>query len=463
MAIGSTIISSEGNSMLPSVNRRNFLKTSAITISSLQPTLMKAKNPKITVAQNPSNQKSRLKTGSSGGIFIHPWDITDEGIDNCYDFLGDHCGLNEIRAAAIYHACTFLLPHNPKRMVRWDEGSAFFIPQHPRWRETRIRPVVGTCVDTPGYMHRIVDKARKRNWGMIFFTVFHFNHSMARAYPETCMVDVMGERHGSYLCPANPDVRSHDLAVVEELMDTYGGDGIRYEHLGYGGLNWWSFTLNKIEVPPSPRDKFLLDLCFCASCCHRALMQNIDVYSFRRNVKDHLYHSLPKLPAEWDKGKVDEEWCQNAFGGKLWEYMEMRFNTVTSLFWSVQEIVNRFGGGLMPFRVPYELKKNRFGQSFMNKIDYSKFYPYLKRGGVNPLGKTKDAQQRSLVKQVSQVPEWSEPETMHIQHQYNSKEPLLEKIKMSRNAGIRHHFFHYYGQSRREQLKWIGEGREAWA
>ena len=28
-----------------------------------------------------------LKRGSSGGIYIHPWDITDEGIDDCYDFL----------------------------------------------------------------------------------------------------------------------------------------------------------------------------------------------------------------------------------------------------------------------------------------------------------------------------------------------------------------------------------------
>ena len=81
-----------------------------------------------------------LKTGSSGGIYIHPWDITDEGIDTCYDFLGEVCGLNELFVAAAYHAGTFILPHNPKRMVRWDDGGIYFRPQHPRWSATRIRP-----------------------------------------------------------------------------------------------------------------------------------------------------------------------------------------------------------------------------------------------------------------------------------------------------------------------------------
>ena len=103
-----------------------------------------------------------LKTGSSGGIYIHPWDITDEGIDTCYDFLGEVCGLNELFVAAAYHAGTFILPHNPKRMVRWDDGGIYFRPQHPRWSATRIRPAVGEGVDTHGYMDRIVDRARAR-------------------------------------------------------------------------------------------------------------------------------------------------------------------------------------------------------------------------------------------------------------------------------------------------------------
>ena len=163
-----------------------------------------------------------LKKGNSGGIYIHPWDITEEGIDSCFNYLQDVCGLNELFLAAVYHANTFLLPHNPKRLVRWDDGSVYFTPQHARWGETRLRPVLGNCVDTAGYMANIVDKARSRDWGVLFFVVFHYSNSLAQAYPDVCSVDAMGERQRAFLCPANPDVRAYDLAIVADLMDTYG-------------------------------------------------------------------------------------------------------------------------------------------------------------------------------------------------------------------------------------------------
>jgi hypothetical protein len=310
-------------------------------------------------------------------------------------------------------------------------------------------------VDTSGYLHNIVDNARKRGWGVLFFTVFHFSHSMARVWPDCTMVDAMGERHRACLCPANPDVRAYDLAVVEELMDTYGGDGIRYESLGYG---WWNFgfVVDKVEVQPSPRDQHLLSLCFCGSCCARAHAEGFDAQAFRKEVKAHLYNSLPKPPSEWDMNKVDEEWCSNAFGGRLWKYMEVRFNTVTSLFWDVQEIVDRFGGAFMPFGPNAE-------RNIMNEVDYSKFYRHLKRVDVDPVGETPEARRRSLAEQVHRVPSWAEPEMRHMHRNYQSKEDLRRDVISAREAGVRHHSFHYYGMSRRYQLEWIGYCRDAWA
>jgi hypothetical protein len=395
-----------------------------------------------------------LKRGSSGAIYIHPWDITEEGVRPCFDLLGDRCGLNELFVAAIYHANTFLLPHNPRRMVRWDDGSAYFVPQHTRWREARIRPVIGECVDTVAYLHNIVDSARKRNWGILFFTVFHFSHSMARQYPECCQVDAMGERPRAYLCPANPDVRAHDLAVVAELMETYGGDGIRYESLGYGPWNF-GFVLNKVDVLPSPRDQHLLSLCFCRSCCARARAEGLDAVGFRKEVRSHLYDSLPKRPQEWDMGEVNEDWCRNAFGGRLWKFSEVRFNVTTSLYWAVQEIVNRVGGALMPFGLSRE-------RNIMDGFDHSKFYPHLKRVSLAPIGETRQAQRASLVDQVQKVPAWAEAEMTHVQLSYASQDALRDDVLLAREAGVRHHAFHYYGMSRRYQLDWIGHCREAW-
>lgn len=395
-----------------------------------------------------------LKKGASGGIYIHPWDITEEGIDDCFDYLGEKCGLNEVFIAAVYHASTFVLPHNPKRMVRWDEGSVFFTPQHSRWRGTRIRPILGDCVDTAGYMANIVDNARKRDWGVLFFVVFHFSHNTARAYPDACCVDAMGERHGSYLCPANPDVRAYDLAVVEDLMCTYGGDGIREESLGFGSWNYL-FVCNKVEVMPSPRDQFLLSLCFCGSCLQRARDEGFDAIELRRAVCDHLYGSLPRNPQEWDMGAPDEEWARNAFKGELWKYLEVRCNTVTSLFMEVQEIVNKYEGAFMSFGP-------RNDRSVMQTLDYSRFYPHLKRVSFGYEGNKPDEARQLLTEEVKKTPDWAEPEIFHNQRAFGSAEELRDMVLMTREVGIRHHSFHYYGMSRRYELERIGHCRQAW-
>ncbi len=434
------------------LNRRKFLETTMLGAVASTGGSVPVVSSRFSAGV--SEARETLKKGGSGGIYIHPWDITDEGIDDCFDILGNVCGLNELFVAAIYHAGTFLLTHNPKRMVRWDDGSAFFVPQHQRWRETNIRPVIGDCVDTTGYLHNIVDNARKRNWGVLFFVVFHFSHSMVRTYPQCAMVDAMGGRHGAYLCPANPDVRAHDLAVVEELMDTYGGDGIRFESLGYGRWNF-IFVVNKVDVQPSPRDQFLLSLCFCGSCCGQARVEGFDVQEFRREVRSHLYRSLPRPPAEWDTGEVNEEWCRNVFCGSLWKYMEVRFNTVTSLIWEIQRVVNRFGGALMPFGLRNE-------RNLMNPIDYTRFYPHMKRVNLGPRGNTREAQKISLAEQVRKVPEWAEAQSYYVQHRYSSREALRSRVRMAEEVGIRHHSFHYYGMTRRHQLEWIGDCRDAW-
>jgi hypothetical protein len=432
------------------LNRRKFLESSTLSLSGL----LQTSKPPFSIQASPS-LKATLKKGSSAAIAIHPWDITDEGIDTCFNFLGERCGLNELFLASIYHASTFLLPHNPKRMVRWDDGSAFFVPNPRRWRDSKIRPVIGECVDTPKYLHNIVDNARRRKWGVLFFTVFHFSHSMARAYPHCTMVDAFGERNRASLCPAHPDVRAYDLAVVEELMETYGGDGILFESIGYDRWNY-GFVVNKVEVLPSSRDQYLLSLCFCDSCCDRARVEEFDANAFKKEVRAHLYASLSKPPEEWDTNRVDEEWCRNAFDGKLWNYMKVRLSTVTSLLLAIQEIVNKFGGALMWFDLNNE-------RNILNAFDASKFYSYLKRVSIVPRGDTWEARKASVLEQAKRVPAWAEPEMMHNQRDYHSKEELRRDVMMARETGIRHHSFHYYGMSRRNQLEWIGYCRDAWS
>ncbi len=396
-----------------------------------------------------------LKRGSSGGIYIHPWDITDEGIDDCYDFLDQSCGLNELFVAAAYHASTFVLPHNPKRLVRWDDGGIYFTPKHARWGDTSIQPALGSGVDSDSYLTQIVDKARDRYWGVLFFVVFHYSVPLPTRYPHTCCIDALGEPHRTYLCPSNPDVRSYDLALVEELLDTYSGDGIRHESLGFGGWNQIALC-NKVEVLPTPRDQFLLSLCFCEHCVSRAHEEDVDALSLRDSIRDHLYRSLPQNPTEWDDSAPDEQWARNVFGGQLWRYLDVRCNTVSSLFGEVQNLCNSHDAAFMPFGT-------RNDRDVMACNDYSLMYPHLKRVSLGATGNDPVAQRTSLQAAIEEVPHHAEPEIMHNQRSFDSSPKLTEAVMLARDVGIRHHSFHYYGMSRRHELEWIGDSRDAWA
>ena len=399
-----------------------------------------------------------LRKGGSGDIYIHAWDITDEGIEDCFDCLEDVCGLNQVSIGAVYHSGTFLLPHNPKHMVRWEDASMFFTPQHSRWRDCRLQPIISECVDMTGYMANIVDSARRRDFDVLFFSVFHFSHSMANKYPEACCVDAMGERNRGDLCPGNPDVRAYDLAIVEDLMATYGGDGIRHESMEFGG---WSghFVRNKVDQMPSPRDQFMLALCFCGHCMERARNEDVDPIPLRRAICEHLRENLPKDPETWDMAIPDEDWARNAFDGQLWPYLEVRCNTVTSLFEEVQEIVNKYDGALLAAAPG----NDRDDRDILRGIDHGKLYSHLKRATLRLKGGDNDEMQANLVADMEKLPEWAESEVMHNQRGFKSREELVARLMMAREAGVRHHNFHYYGMTRRYQLEWIGHARQAWA
>lgn len=395
-----------------------------------------------------------LKKGASGGIYIHPWDITDEGIDRCFATLGDVCGLNELFLAAAYHANTFVLPRNPRHPVRWDEGSVFLTAQHPSWRGTCLRPIPGDNVDTSGYLANIVDAARRRDWGVLFFVVFHFSHSLARAYPGACCVDAFGERQRACLCPANPDVRGYDLALVDELLETYGGDGIRHESLGYGRWNYGA-VIGSADPTPSPRDQFLLGLCFCGSCLHRAREAGLDPLPLRRAVCESVAANLARHPEAWDMGPADAEWAGNALAGQLWPYLEVRCDTVTSLYQEVQARTAKTGAAFMPFG-PQPARDVLYG------LDTRPLHPQLKRISVGVRGADPAAREANLRADIATAPGWAELEIMHNQRGFARLDDLREQVELARRLGVRHHSFHYYGLSRLHQLQWIGQLRDAW-
>ena len=170
---------------------------------------------------------------------------------------------------------------------------------------------------------------------------------------------------------------------------------------------------------------------------------------------DSLCRDLAAPPWDWDTSPVTAEWARNAFAGQLWQYLEVRCDTVTSLFAAVQDVVNRHHGAFMPFGV-------RQDRDVLGGLDYSVFYRQLKRASLGCRGKTVDERRTAAKALVAEVPPWAAPEVMHNQRIFRSREELCAEVALWREAGVRHHSFHYYDMTPRVQLDWIGHARQAW-
>jgi len=111
------------------------------------------------------------------------------------------------------------------------------------------------------------------------------------------------------------------------------------------------------------------------------------------------------------------------------------------------------------------LKRSLSGGIYVHPWDitFSLFHPHLKRVSVGAAGDDDEARLASLKSALQDVPDYAEPEIMHNQRSFDSSIGLQKTVRLARDAGIRHHSFHDYGMSRRHELAWIGDCRDAWS
>src|SRR5437879_6199430 len=165
-------------------------------------------------------------------IFTYPWDLNDDGIERALDVIQKDAQLNGVSLAFSYHVGTFFLPHNPRRKVYFGEdGIVLFVPDPKLWTGSRIRPRVSRLVEGPEWLHRMVEKIKKRGLHLTAWTVFFYNHYLARTYPDCVKRDALGNPNLAQLCPANPDVRQYAKSLAEDIVVNYKPDAVYLESL----------------------------------------------------------------------------------------------------------------------------------------------------------------------------------------------------------------------------------------
>jgi hypothetical protein len=378
-------------------------------------------------------------------IFTYPWDLNDEGVDQALDVIQTDAQLNGVSLAAAYHLATYFLPHNPRRKIYFGEdGMVLFVPEPRRWQKTKIRPRVSEVVENKEWLPKLAEQIKQRGLHLTAWTVYCFNHYLARTYPECAKRDALGNANLAQLCPANPEVRQYALALAEDLAANCKPDAFYLESLSYLPFAY-GFLNAKVLTPLTPRAEFLLGLCFCQHC-QKGAAEGLDTTRFRKDVADWLLDHLPRMPTAADKGPADEEWINTAFDSRLQHFLAGRLQLATSLYEDVVKRIRSFGdikiesglslpegqatSGLFPERV--NKVTDRLGVGLPTRVE--EVAP--KRQGLSP--------DRKLLANVQPA-------------NVSTEDAIAQAVQAARQAGVDGFTFYNYGLLRKEQLRWIGE------
>ena len=378
-------------------------------------------------------------------IFTYPWDLNDDGIDRALDVIQNEAQLNGVSLAFAYHIATFFLPHNPRRKIYFGEdGIVLFVPDAKHWSNAKIRPRVSRLVEGPDWLPRIIDKVKQRGLHLTAWTVFFYNHHLARTYPDCAKRDALGNANHAQLCPANPDVRQYAKALATDIIMSLKPDAIYLESLCYLPFNY-GFLGSKVLTPISPRAEFLLGLCFCPHCL-KAASEGLDGQKFKDDVAHRLEGDLAKMPTDEAKEPADQDWQNTAFDSRLQHYLAARADVATSLYEEIVQVAKsqQNVGVESDFASLEEMPVSGLHPGRINKV--------TDRLGVGVPERADQVQERrATLKGQKKLVANIQPD--HVM----SRDSILQTLRRTKAAGVDGYTFYNYGLIRVEQLRWIGE------
>jgi hypothetical protein len=380
------------------------------------------------------------------GMFTYPWDVADEGIEAAVERLAGLAGQNEVLLATSYHVATYFLPHNPKRrLYAGEDGMVLFDPQLRRYQGQRIQPRRSEVVTGPRYYEELVRAIRARGMRLGAWMVFLYNHHLGRAYPECARQDALGNRYPAQLCPANPDVRTYGLTLMAEVLERYEPEAVHLESLSYLPFSY-GFQNPKLVMEITPRDQFLLGLCFCEYCVHAADLAGLDGTRLKGAVASHLARSLPRNPTDTDREPVTREWQESVFDGRIGQFLAARVETATGLY---EEVAGQCRNAGAAVQDTWPLAGSEVGTG----LD-----PARKRRAGNrfTLG---SIQLEETLRQLRR--DWPEKQFLLSMEPEDATPELAFRCLALRDE-VHGFTFYNYGLLREENLGYIGAARQAW-
>jgi hypothetical protein len=255
-------------------------------------------------------------------------DLLDEGLETVADNVQHRGGADGITLAAAYHDARDVFPHNPRRVVYFQEpGAVFFQPSPELFRPLELQPTVSALLDGRDLVADLVAVARRRDMDANAWVVL-LHVDRGREIEPYAQRNAFGDPYLTQLCPANPNVRAYARAVIADVASR-GVDSILMESFHHFPFAH-GYHHERAFVEITPLTSFLLSLCFCDSCAAPAGEHGVDSAALRDAIRSTIRDGLSS--GHTDPVPIDDpDGVRAMFDGELGAFLDARSTVVTSL------------------------------------------------------------------------------------------------------------------------------------
>jgi len=261
-------------------------------------------------------------------------DLLDEGLETVAENVQHRAGADGVTLAAAYHDARDVFPHNPHRVIYFQEpGAVFFQPSPSRFRSLELQPIVSAVIGERDLVSELTEVARRRDMDANAWVVL-LHVDRGREIEPYAQRNAFGDLYPTQLCPSNPDVRAYASALIADVASR-GVDSILMESFHFVPFPH-GYHHERAFVEISPLSSFLLSLCFCTSCVAAGARHGVEMPSLQDAVASTIRRGLSSDHA--DAASIDDPPSVRALlGGQLGEFLDARTAVVTSL---VSELVD---------------------------------------------------------------------------------------------------------------------------
>ena len=232
------------------------------------------------------------------GLFLHVWDLHDEGVDRVLGWM-QGSGLNQMAIAGTYHSGWFVHPRKEKRRLYMTQGGVLYFPPDPKiFKSTPIQPEVADFVRGTNWLQRAGERLDRYGLRMTSWTIGAHSTRLGARYPQYTQHTAYGDSLPHALSLGHDAVRAYLKAICRDLATNYPMYGVQLEAFGWSGVSHGHHHERDL-TELRPFEGALLSICFNPQTMEKAKAKGIDAERAReavRTVLDAAFREAPERP-----------------------------------------------------------------------------------------------------------------------------------------------------------------------